>query len=233
LYLWIANLLLAAFNLLPAFPMDGGRVLRAALSLVRGRLEATRAAVLIGYVFAVLLSAGGLLVGDFVLPLVGVFIVVAAQMESGYVQLESALRRLPVGQFALWESGGIRPDAPLAHAVNGGPRDIAVVQDGRVVGMLWRHDLLFHLNGAHRDLFVRDIMDRRFNPVEVTDSVYDVHTWLASSNRSAVPVVEGGVYRGIFTSERLAHVYQHLGQRNTRWQRNIANIIHRLRLAWR
>ena len=233
LYLWIANLLLAAFNLIPAFPMDGGRVLRAAISTFRGKAEATQTAVLIGYGFAGILAFGGLLMGDLLMPLVSIFIVVVAQMEVNFVRIESALRQLPVGQFALWEAGGIRPDAPLAHAVNGGPRDVAVTRDGVVVGMLWRHDLLRHLNGAHRDLFVRDIMDRRFNAVDVSDSVYDVHLWLTTSNRPAVPVVENGVYRGIFTGERLAHVYEHLDRRNFRWQRNLLRAIQRLRLAWR
>lgn len=233
LYLWIANLLLAVFNLIPAFPMDGGRVLRAMLSRVRGKAEATRIAVLVGYVFAVLLTVAGLLMGDYLMPLVSIFIVVAAQMEASHVRMESALRRLPVGQFALWESGGIRPDAPLAHAVNGGPRDIAVTRDGVVVGMLWRHDLMRHLNGAHRDLYVRDIMDRRFNAVEVSDSVYDVHLWLATGDRPAVPVVEHGIYRGIFTGERLAHVYDHIDRRQFRLGRNLAGVISRRRLAAR
>lgn len=233
LYLWIANLLLAVFNLIPAFPMDGGRLLRAALTRYRGKAEATRTAVTIGYAFAGLLTIGGLIVGDYLLPLVSIFIIVAAQMEGNFVRMESALRRLPVGQFALWEAGGVRPDAPLAHAVNGGPRDIAVTRDGVVIGMLWRHDLLRHLNGAHRDLFVRDIMDRRFNAVDVSDSIYDVHLWLASSDRPAVPVIENGVYRGIFTNERLAHVYEHIDQRSFRWQRNLLGAIQRLRVAWR
>jgi len=233
LYLWIANLLLAAFNLIPAFPMDGGRVLRAALSHYRGKAESTQAAVMIGYVFAVILTIGGLLIGDYLMPLVSVFIIVAAQMEVNFVRMESALRGLPVGQFALWEAGGIRPDAPLAQAINGGPRDVAVTRDGVVVGMLWRHDLLRHLNGARRDLLVRDIMDRRFNAVEVSDSIYDVHLWLATSSSPAVPVVENGIYRGIFTGERLAHVYAHLDRRSFRWQRNLLGAIQRLRVAWR
>lgn len=234
LYIWIANILLAAFNLIPAFPMDGGRVLRAFLSRFLGKSESTQVAVLIGYVFAVAMAIAGLLIGDYVLPVVSVFIIVVAQMEANFVRMETALQRLPVAQFALWEAGGIRPDAPLAHAINGGPRDIAVTREGIVVGMLWRHDLLRHLNGAHRDLYVRDIMDRRFNAVDVNDSIYDVHRWLEASNRPAVPVVdEHGLYRGIFTSERLAHVYDHIDRRNSRWQRNLLVAIQRVRLAWR
>jgi hypothetical protein len=80
---------------------------------------------------------------------------------------------------------------------------------------------------------VRDIMDRRFNAVEVTDSVYDVQVWLATTHRPAVPVVEDGVYRGIFTGERLAHVHQHFGQRSFRWQRGLLAALNRVRLAWR
>jgi Zn-dependent protease len=232
LYLWIANVLLAAFNMLPAFPMDGGRVLRAVLTLVADRLRATRIAVVIGQVFAVLLAILGLWIGDYLLPMVSLFILIAAQTESRYVQIESSLRALPVGQFALWESGGIRPDAPLAHAINGGPRDMAVTQGGKVVGMLWRHDVIRHI-GAN-DRMVKDVMDKRVLAVDIADSVYDVHLWLAAINRPAVPVVEHGVYRGIFTGERLEHIYEHVGDRTQRWQRQVLlACITRLKVVWR
>jgi Zn-dependent protease len=212
LYLWIANILLAVFNLLPAFPMDGGRVLRAVLSSFRGRLSATRIAVGIGQVLALVLAVGGVLIGDYLTPLISAFILVSAWMEGRHVEIEASLRRLDVGQFALWDAGGVRPDEPLAHAIKGGPRDLVVTQGTTVVGMLWRHEILRHLNGAHHDLRVRDLMDRRFNAVEAADSVYDVHLWMRAANRTAVPVVIDGKYRGIFTSERLAHVYTYLGQ---------------------
>lgn len=212
LYVWVANILLALFNLLPAFPMDGGRVLRAFLSSFRGRLSATRIAVGVGQALAVLLAIGGVLMGDYLLPLASVFILISAWMEGRHVEIEAALRRLEVGQFALWDAGGVRPDEPLAHAVKGGARDLVVTQGTKVVGMLWRHEILKHLNGAHHDLNVRDLMDLRFNAVEAHDSVYDVHLWMQAVNRTAVPVVTDGKYRGIFTSERLEHVYAYLGK---------------------
>lgn len=218
LYLWITNVLLAVFNLLPAFPMDGGRILRAGISLFRDRFVATRVAVGIGQAFALILVVAGLWLGDYLLPLVALFILITAQMEARWVQVEATMRALPVGQFALWEGGGIRPDAPLAHAISGGPKDIAVTQNGVVVGMLWRHEILPLLSGGHHDLLVKDLMDRRFNAVESTDSVYDVHLWIASNPHPAVPVVERGMYRGIFTGERLAHVYQHVDRKTIRLQ---------------
>lgn len=218
LYLWIANILLAVFNLLPAFPMDGGRVLRALLSIKRSRLSATRFAAYAGQSFAVLLGLAGILMGDFTLPLVAVFILISAQIEMRHIEIEAALRMLPVGQFALWDNGGISPDAPLSFATSGGPRDLVVTRNNRVVGILWRHELMNYLNGSHHELYVRDVMDRSVHPAELGDSVYDVHLWMHESNRSAVPVVDNGEYRGIFTTDRLAHVYQVIEERNRNWQ---------------
>jgi Zn-dependent protease len=234
LYLWIANLLLATFNLLPAFPMDGGRILRALLSVRRSRLTATRIAVYIGQSFAVLLAIAGIYAGDFLLPLVSLFILISAQVEMRHIEIESALRSLPVGQFALWEAGGISPDVPLAYATRGGPRDIVVTKESKVVGMLWRHELLHHLKGSYGEIFVRDVMDRAVHPAEAGDSVYDVHLWMYDSNRSAVPVVDQGEYRGIFTGDRLAHVYGVIEERNRTWQIGMLLAFwNRLRLVWR
>lgn len=211
LYLWIANIVLALFNLIPAFPMDGGRVLRAQLSARRGRLAATHHAVIIGQVFAMGVAALGLLTGNFMLLLVTLFIVVYAQIEARNVNVEARLRDLPAGVYALWDSGGVPPSSTLAWALRGGPRDLVVTDEGKVVGMLWRKDLLRHLHGSHHDLAVRDIMDRQFHVVDANDSVYDVQVWLAETARSAVPVVEDGQYRGIITGDRLLHVYQTVG----------------------
>jgi Zn-dependent protease len=233
LYIWIANILLALFNLIPAFPMDGGRILRAGLTLFRDRFTATRISVAIGQLFAAVLICAGFVLGDFILPLVGVFIVVAGLMESRYVRLESHLRKLHVGQFALWESGGIRPDVPLAHAIKDGPKDLVVTQNGSVIGMLWRRDVLRHLHGSHPELIVRDIMDRRVSLAEVTDSVFDVHQLLTLSGHSAVPVVQDGQYRGIFTNDRLIHVYEHINSGRTRWRRGIRMLAARLGLSAR
>lgn len=234
LYLWIANILLALFNLLPAFPMDGGRVLRALLSVHRNRLSATRIAVYIGQSLAVALAAIGILAGDYLMPLVSLFILVSAQIEIRHVEIESALRMLPVGQFALWEAGGISPDVPLAFATRGGPRDIVVTRDNHVVGMLWRHELLNHLSLPRHEIYVRDVMDRGFHSAQVEDSVYDVHLWMHDSNRSAVPVIDNGEYRGIFTGDRLEHVYQVIEQRNRNWQMDMLLACwNRLRLVWR
>ncbi len=225
---------LALFNLIPAFPMDGGRVLRAQLSARRGRLVATHYAVVIGQIFAVLVAVLGLISGNFMLLFVTVFIIVYAQIEARNVNVEARLRDLPAGVYALWDSGGVPPASSLAWALRGGPRDLVVTDDGTVVGMLWRKDLLRHIHGAQHDLAVRDIMDREVHVVDATDSVYDVQVWMAETSRSAVPVVENGKYRGIITGDRLLHIYQTVGDNEwLRYRIFGRSILQRLKSATR
>jgi Zn-dependent protease len=208
-YLFFTNIMLVAFNLLPAFPMDGGRVLRAGLSAFTGRERATRFAVALGQVLAVLLAIIGLWFGDYLLPLVSVFIIVAAYAEGRAVKLESAMRRLRVGQFALWDMGGISANHPLTYALRGGPRDVVVTDGTKVIGMLWRHQLLPGLNGGSGRT-VADVMDRNVVTVDVDDSVFEVQQRMHETNRWAMPVTEAGHYRGIFTADRFVHVYRYL-----------------------
>lgn len=210
LYLVLTNVLLVVFNLLPAFPMDGGRLLRAGLSHYLGRERATRVAVWIGQGLAVTLAVVGFLVGDYGLPLVALFVIVAAWAEGRSVRIESAMRRLRVGQFALWDHGGIAPSQPLIMALAGGPRDLVVTDGGRVVGMLWRQTLLTDLNGGAGDRRVSDVMDDDVPVADVGDSLYDVQQRMSRLNRWAIPVTEAGLYRGIFTADRFLHVYRQL-----------------------
>ncbi len=209
IHLWLANVMLALFNLLPAFPMDGGRIARAAFSAIWGRLRATQVAVGMGQVLALSLIAGGFLLRDVSLPLVAVFILVAAYVEARMIHIESAMRTLPVGQFVLWDLGGVQPDSPLNYALRGGVRDVAVTVNGSVVGMLWREAVQPVLNSASK-LRVRDVMDQNVLTMDVDTSVYDVHREMLQTGRPAIPITEGGIYRGIFTSDRLIHVYRYL-----------------------
>jgi Zn-dependent protease len=91
---WVGNLVLMAFNLIPAFPMDGGRVLRAFLSLGLGQLRATEVAAAVGLVLAVLLGVAGLFQGVPSLVLVAVFVAVVGQLELHALRQRQARERL-------------------------------------------------------------------------------------------------------------------------------------------
>ncbi len=215
-YLVLVNLMLVVFNAIPAFPLDGGRVFRAGLSALIGRERGTRVAVLTGQALALVFLIVGFRYAYWSLLLVGAFVLVGAHVEGRTVRLESAMRRLRVGQFALWDRGGIAPWHPVTYALRGGPRDVAVTDGGRVVGMLWRSQLLQAINGGGRDRTVEELMDRDVVTVAADESVYDVQQRMHASNRWAMPVVEDGQYRGIFTAERFVHVHRHLGA-STAW----------------
>ena len=206
-----ANVLIIIFNLMPAFPMDGGRVFRAGLTTIFGREAGTRIAVLVGEVFAGLLLLFSLFVAQSViLVLLSAFVMVVAYAEDRAVRVESAMRRMRVGQFALWDMGGIAPDQPLASALRGGLRDIAVTKDGRVVGMLWRNHLLTELSRSPKGRTVAEAMERNPVTVDADMPLHDVRRLMDEESRWAVPVLEAGMYRGIFTGDRFHHIYRQL-----------------------
>lgn len=207
-YVAVTNLMIMAFNMIPAFPVDGGRVLRAALTGVVGRERATSIAVALGTVLALAAVAWGLWDRSLILIAVGIFVAVAAQAEARAAHAESGMRRLRVGQFSLWDMGGISPEQPLTLALRGGPRDLVVTRNGEVVGMLWRTDLLNGLQGGADGRTVADVMDRSVHVADVNDSVLDVQHVMNTTNRWAVPVTENGQYRGIFTAERFVHLHR-------------------------
>lgn len=213
------NFALVVFNLAPVFPLDGGRILRAALTAFIGRDRATRIAVTVGQALSVVIGIAGILAGDFMLPLMALFAIFAAYGEGRAVRLEAALQRLRVGQFALWDSGGIAPDRPLRYAMTGGPRDMAVTDGGQVIGMIWRRQVLSDSSGGGSDLTIGEVMDTGLVMVDVNDSVYEVQQLMRETGRWAVPVVEDGFYRGIFTTDRFIHVYRYVNGQNlsTQW----------------
>jgi CBS domain-containing protein len=212
-FLFLANLMLAIVNLLPAFPMDGGRVFRAALSSVVGRDLATKAAVYTGIVFAVVIGSVALANGDLIIPVISVVLVAAAFAEGRAVRIEQQMRRLYVGQFAVWDRGGINPSEPLALAMRDGPRDIVVTSHGAVLGMIWKADLQRALQNGGLSKKAGEIMDANIVTADIGTSVFDVHTLMSNHNQWALPVTEHGVYRGIFSGERLTHVHQYLRSR--------------------
>jgi Zn-dependent protease len=207
--LFMANVMLAGFNLLPVFPMDGGRVFRAVLSRLAGRDIGTRVAVVVGQVLAVAMAVASLVwLQNFTVPLVALFIIIIGHGEGRAVRVETAMRRMRVGQFALWDMGGIAPSQPLTYALRGGPRDVAVTDGGQVVGMLWRNNVLSALRGGSDGQTVADVMDVDVVTADVDDSVYDVQKQMSDLKRWAIPVVEDGQYRGIFTADRFVHLYR-------------------------
>jgi Zn-dependent protease len=209
-YLLLANVTLAFFNLLPAFPMDGGRILRAGVTPFMGRQGATTVAVAIGITLGVLIGILGLLSGEYLIVLVMGFVVLAAIAEGRAVRLEESMRRLRVGQFAVWDRGGVSPDDPIAMALRQGARDLAVTDNGQLVGMIWRQQLVDAMSHGGLQRKISEIMDQRFVSISSDTSVYEAQRIMSEASQWAIPVADGDMYRGLFTADRLVHVQRHV-----------------------
>lgn len=216
------NLGLMVFNLVPAFPLDGGRVLRAFLSTRMSRHQATSIATRIGFALALLLVGIGIMNRDIILPLLGGFVIWAAYFEYRIARVEDQMQSLRVGSYALWDGGGISPEVPLSYALRGGPRDMVVTQRGRVVGILWRNQLLKHLDGGVGGRIVADIMEDPAYIADVSESLWDIQRQMNALNTRAIPVTDKGLYRGIFSADRFLSLYRQIapGLQERDWEIN-------------
>lgn len=139
-YLGALNVFLGLFNLLPAFPMDGGRILRALLTGRLGRVRATQTAGLLGKGFAVLFGLLGLFSGNFILLIIAFFVYMGAEGESREVLMQSLLNRVRVHELMTPRTAAVAAEDSLeevaARMQAERRRALPVLEDGRVVGLV-------------------------------------------------------------------------------------------------
>ncbi|HMQ94920.1 MAG TPA: site-2 protease family protein [Amaricoccus sp.] len=194
-----ANLLLAVFNMLPAFPMDGGRVLRAVLSFRMDRVRATRLAARIGQALAILLGFLGL-TGNPFLVLIAVFVWIGAGAEAGAVEAEARLAHQPAGRAMITDFQTIAPWHKLSRAIDltlaGTQKDFPIVEDGRIAGVLTQAAILRGL----RDLGPDGLVSEVAAPVETADvstSLAVLLENLRAKDARLVCITRGGLLAGI------------------------------------
>jgi len=200
------NLFLVAFNLIPAFPMDGGRVLRALLAT---RLEYTRATSLaasLGQGIALLFGLIGLFSNPF-LVFIALFVWIGAAQEASMVQMRTALGGIPVSRAMVTEFERLSPDDPISRAVQlilaGSQRDFPVEQGGAVVGILTRDAVLQALaNGRSQDP-ARLVMTRDFEIAEANDMLEKASAQLQACGCHTMPVQRNGELVGLLTMDNL------------------------------
>lgn len=159
----LANVVLLFFNLLPAFPLDGGRVLRAILSRFKGHLKGTQLAATIGKAAAVVLAIVALAGGNFILLLIAFFIFLAAGGEAGMAQMRDVLFNLPARDVMITEFRALAPDDRVADAadelIRTSQTDFPVVDEsGRPVGLLNRDGIIKALAERSGDTRVAEVM---------------------------------------------------------------------------
>jgi Zn-dependent protease/predicted transcriptional regulator len=203
------NVGLAVFNLIPAFPMDGGRVLRAALAMRSDPVRATDIAATVGQGIALVFGLLGLFTNPF-LVFVAFFVWVGAQEEARLTHVHASLAGVPVSRAMVRRLTVASPDESVASAaermIAGFQDDLPVVVGSRLVGIVGRDDVLRATLGSHPDVPVSSVMRRELSSVSEDESLDAAVEKLRQSGRRSIPVVSGDVLVGVLPIENVAYV---------------------------
>lgn len=203
------NVLLVGFNLLPAFPMDGGRVLRALLATRLDYTRATQIAASVGQGMALLFGLFGMFYNPF-LVFIALFVWIGAAGEASMVRVAAALDGIPAARAMVTGFTVLRPDDPLGRAVDhtlaGWQQDFPVVDGDRVVGILTQADLLKGLAGKGRDAPVREVMQADFRTVEASEMMETVFERMQGCACHTLPVVDRGRLVGLVTTQNVGEL---------------------------
>lgn len=203
----VVNISLVLFNLIPAFPMDGGRVLRAILAMRMDYVRATQIAASIGQGMAFLFGFIGLFTNPFLL-FIAFFVYIGASQEASAVQMKNVISGIPVGRAMLTDYKSLSPRDPLERMsqllLSGTQHDFPVIDDAeRVVGVVTRDEFLAALTRHGQSIAISAVM--RSNPPEVDsyDMVEVALTRIQESGFPALPVTHAGQLVGIITTENI------------------------------
>ena len=216
-----ANLFLALFNMIPAFPMDGGRVLRALLALRFGFARATELAAAIGQGFAVVLGIVGIF-GNPMLVIIAIFVFLAASGEAGNVQLQQVARGAIVADAMITKFETLGPQSRVQDAVEAlirtTQREFPVVDGaGHLRGVLTRDTMIRALQANGPDAPVLEAMDSDIPTISARASLETALKTLSGESKPVIGVTDvGGKLVGMLTAENLGEMMMVRSARSAR-----------------
>jgi Zn-dependent protease len=206
-YLGYLNLMLGAFNLLPAFPMDGGRILRGLLARTKGPVRATQIAATVGKLFAALFAALGFVSGNLILMVIGFFVFVGAGGEERLVVARALLGDLRVREVMTPQVDAISAGETLYDAgermVHERRLAFPVTDDGRVLGVLTLDQVEHVPLERRRGASAREAMEPA-PAIDPDDPVAEALRILDERRLSALPVTHEGHLMGMLSRSEIA-----------------------------
>lgn len=211
--LCLVNMMLALFNMLPAFPMDGGRVLRALLSMKWSRVQATRIASVTGQVLAVLLILLGLWLGQWILPFIGVFIFLAASAEYRGIRIEAALDQRKVADVYRDQYTVLFEFDPMHYALDRTTRSLerdflVANSSGHIIAVLSYEHILKARKQNDLDNFIAAYKSDRLESVDAAFPLKYLLAVMQQKSYVILPVYKDGVMVGVVDRETFRQVLQ-------------------------
>ena len=187
-FLFIVNVGLVVFNLIPAFPMDGGRILRALLAMKIGRVKATNIASSLGLILAVIFFLVGLLYNPF-LMIIALFIFLGAFSENRMIQHLALLDGHTAEEAMLLNITTFKPqdsiDVVVNKIISGTETNFVVIEDHKIKGIL-NHKTI--IENSNKTVLVEDIMDTNFKTIKDTDNLKTVYQLIYNGKQGLFPV---------------------------------------------
>jgi len=199
------NIILGIFNLIPAFPMDGGRVLRSFLAERKSYAEATRISADIGRILAIFMAIFGIFTNPWLI-LIALFIYIGATEEEKLVLLENVLGRVSVADVMNTDVVTVSPEMRISDVIElilktkhlGFP----VVDDGRLIGIITLQDII----GVDPEEKVGNVMSREVVAISPEKSAFDAFKIMSEMGIGRLPVVEGGRIVGIISRSDIMRI---------------------------
>lgn len=207
--LFTTNVMLFSFNLIPAFPMDGGRVLRALLAMKYGRYKATNIAVRIGQLLAIGLVLFGLS-GNIWLVFIGVFIYLGAGAEGNYESTRSALSKYKVQDAIMHQFTPLQSTDTIGTAVrlllDGQEKEFIVLENEQVVGTLTRNEMIQGLGHFGKEANLSEVMNHTILRLEPQMPLDDVYDQMTDENVEIAPIFEAGKLIGVLNRDNIMEI---------------------------
>lgn len=204
--LMLVNAFILVFNLIPAFPMDGGRVLRSLLALRTDYTSATQTAASIGQAIALIFGFIGLFTNPFLI-FIALFVWIGAAQEASMVKIKSALGGIPVYKAMLTDYRTVTSSDSLKDIVDltmsGSQQDFPVVDNGRLVGIVPHADFIKGLAEKGDTVTVGVIMRREFETADPSEMLEYAFARLQTGDFYTMPVVKNGDLVGLLTMDNV------------------------------
>jgi Zn-dependent protease len=204
------NIMLAIFNMIPAFPMDGGRVLRGILAMRMDHLTATSAAVSVGQALAMVFILFGIFF-NWWLALIGLFLYIGAGSEKQQVILRSFLHQVPVSEAMTTEFRSLRPDERLSSALehfhHGCQEDFPIIGESGIEGILTRDRILASIHEKGLEIPISEIMDKSFVSIDPKTPLDRVYRSLLSNQKTAVAVADRSGVKGLVCLDGISRYF--------------------------